>query len=76
MFENIVTVEGEEFYNQRLEKEDSFLLSLYMQMQKEHAIDYILKNPNLDSDSLLEAHGILLDGTCSSKKFDNFNCDS
>lgn len=59
--------------NQKLEKEDSFLISVYMQIQKEHAIDYILKSTNLDTDSLLEAHGMLLDGTSSSKKFDNFH---
>lgn len=44
-----------------------------MQTKKEHAIDYILKAHRLDNKTLLEAHGILLDGTSSSEKFDNFN---
>lgn len=55
--------------NQALEKEDSFLMSLYAQTMKENAIDYLLHhmNPNLSRDSFIEAHKLLLCGTSSAR---------
>ncbi len=53
--------------NQALEKEDSFLICIYEQMDKESAIDYVLKraNPILDKKTFIEGHKVLLQGTKS-----------
>lgn len=58
--------------NQSLEKEDSFLLNLYLQSERRHAIDNILKTNKLDEKSLLKIHGDLLKGT-SSSHLNNYN---
>ena len=52
--------------NQNLEKEDSFLLSLYLQSERKHAIDVALNASELNEEDLLKIHGILLKGTSSS----------
>lgn len=60
--------------NQSLEKEDSFLLSLYRQVQKNYAIDYLIremkKYNRITPDILKNTHGILLEGTSGA------NCDN
>lgn len=55
--------------NQVLEKEDSFLISIYMQMDQENTIDYLLKQGNLSlsRDTFIEGHKRLLRGTKSAK---------
>lgn len=49
--------------NQKLEEVDSFLLNLYLQAEKKHAIDELLRHDILDEKTLLKTHGILLKGT-------------
>lgn len=58
--------------NQSLEKEDSFLMVLYMQTVGENCIDYLLENDikNINRDIFVEAHKHLLRGT-KSQKFSN-----
>ncbi len=53
--------------NQVLEKEDSFLISIYMQMSQENTIDYFLHNshPKLVKNTFIEGHKRLLKGTKS-----------
>ena len=53
--------------NQTLEKEDSFMMSLYMQAKKENSIDYLLKNTSkkLDKKTFINGHKVLLHGTSS-----------
>ena len=58
--------------NQNLEKEDSFLLSLYLQSERKHAIDVALNASELNEEDLLKIHGILLKGT-SSSELDNYS---
>lgn len=55
--------------NQVLEKEDSFLISVYMQMEQENIIDYILHNsrPLLSKEAFIEGHKRLLRGTKSAQ---------
>lgn len=57
--------------NQKLEDQDSFLLSLYLQAEKKHAIDELLKHEILDEKTLLKTHSTLLKGT-SSEADNNF----
>lgn len=49
--------------NQSFEKEDSFLIAIYSQIYKENAIDYLLKNPDIDCETFIEGHKKLLYGT-------------
>lgn len=58
--------------NQNLEKEDSFLLSLYLQTERKHAIDTALNVNELNEEILLNIHGTLLKGT-SSSELDNYH---
>lgn len=51
--------------NQKLEKEDSLLISLYMRLQGEFAVDKILKYDNLDNIKIQEIHEILMKNTSS-----------
>lgn len=52
--------------NQSLEKEDSFLISLYMQTKQTNAIDYLLENGyTLNKDTFVNAHKLILNGTSS-----------
>lgn len=52
--------------NQSLEKEDSFLISLYMQTKQTNAIDYLLENGYvLNKDTFVNAHKLILTGTSS-----------
>ena len=54
--------------NQSLEKEDSFLMSLYMQTERINAIDYLLENNGtLNKDTFINAHKLILRGTSSQK---------
>ena len=55
--------------NQRLEKEDSFLIRLFLQVEKKHAIDLLLTEKTLNKDLLLNTHKMLLQGT-STKESD------
>lgn len=50
--------------NQKMETKDSFLISLYMQAEKTHAIDTLLKHKKLNNDNLQEAHKILTEVIC------------
>ena len=60
--------------NQSLEKEDSFLMSLYMQTEKTNAIDYLLDNGYvLNRDAFVNAHKLILKGT-SSQQFADKDC--
>lgn len=54
--------------NQKLEKENSFLLSIYMQTMRDSAIDELIKikGTNLTSDDIIKIHQMLLMGTSSS----------
>ena len=56
--------------NQKLEKVDSFLISLHLQAERKHAIDELLKHDTLDEPTLLKTHSILLKGTSSSTPTD------
>jgi len=58
--------------NQRLEKENSFLIALYQQSCNHYAIDYLLSFDELNNDRLKCAHGILLEGT-SHKSIDAYD---
>lgn len=58
--------------NQNLEKEDSFLLSLYLESERKHAIDTALNTHELNKEILLKIHGTLLKGT-SSSELDNYH---
>lgn len=58
--------------NQRIGKEDSFLMSLYSRIQKTHAIDELLKTPILDGDNLKKIHEVLMVGT-SCQYLDNYS---
>lgn len=51
--------------NQVLEGEDSFLMSLYSNVEKKHALDIILKKDNLTHDLIKKSHELLLKGTTS-----------
>lgn len=51
--------------NQVLEGEDSFLMSLYSNVEKKHALDAILKKDKLNHDLIKKSHELLLKGTTS-----------
>lgn len=51
--------------NQVLEGEDSFLMSLYSNVEKKHALDIILKKDKLTHDLIKKSHELLLKGTTS-----------
>ena len=54
--------------NQSLEKEDSFLMSLYMQTERTNAIDFLINNGvTLNRDAFINAHKLILKGTSSQK---------
>ena len=54
--------------NQSLEKEDSFLMSLYMQTERTNAIDFLINNGViLNRDAFINAHKLILKGTSSQK---------
>ena len=54
--------------NQYLEKEDSFLMSLYMQTERTNAIDFLINNGvTLNRDAFINAHKLILKGTSSQK---------
>lgn len=55
--------------NQVLEKEDSFLISIYMQMSDENIIDYLVHHSgiHLTKDTFIEGHKKLLRGTKSER---------
>ena len=48
--------------NQKMETKDSFLISLYMQSERTHAIDTLLKYKKLNDNNLQETHKILTEG--------------
>lgn len=54
--------------NQKLEKEDSLLVALYMRLQGEFAIDRILKYDKLDNDKALNIHELLMKNTSTENK--------
>lgn len=56
--------------NQSLEKEDSFLISLYKSFEKKAAIDFLIENygKELNKNKLVDIHDNVLRGTSSSKK--------
>lgn len=56
--------------NQKMEQENSFLISLYMSMMGNNSIDEMIKfgNKEITSDDVIEVHKLLLEGTTSSKK--------
>lgn len=58
--------------NQKIGKEDSFLMSLYSRIQKTHAIDELLNTPILNMDNLKKIHEVLMVGT-SSQFLDNYS---
>lgn len=58
--------------NQKIGKEDSFLMSLYSRIQKTHAIDELLNTPTLNMDNLKKIHEVLMVGT-SSQFLDNYS---
>lgn len=58
--------------NQVLEGEDSFLMSLYSNVEKKHALDAIVKKDKLTHDLLKQTHETLLKGT-TSESLDNGN---
>ena len=55
----------------KLEQEDAYLIEMYMQMHRQHAIDYLLKKQEessaLTKEILIEAHKKLLQGTSSNR---------
>ena len=52
--------------NQTLEKEDSFLMSLYMQTDETNAIDFLINNGvTINKKAFIEAHKLILRGTSS-----------
>ena len=51
--------------NQVLEGEDSFLMSLYSNVEKKHALNIILKKDKLTHDLIKKSHELLLKGTTS-----------
>ena len=51
--------------NQVLEGEDSFLMSLYSNVEKKHALDIILKKDKLTHELIKKSHELLLKGTTS-----------
>ena len=54
--------------NQSLEKEDSFLMSLYMQTERTNAIDFLINNGvTFNRDAFINAHKLILKGTSSQK---------
>ena len=54
--------------NQSLEKEDSFLMNLYMQTERTNAIDFLINNGvTLNRDAFINAHKLILKGTSSQK---------
>ena len=54
--------------NQSLEKEDSFLMSLYMQTERTNGIDFLINNGViLNRDAFINAHKLILKGTSSQK---------
>lgn len=61
---------GDIIDNQRLEKENSFLLALYQNLKKETAIDKLIKlyqtNNKLTGNNIINIHSTLLEGTTSS----------
>ena len=58
--------------NHALEKEDSFLMSLYVQTSKENILDYLIDNinPILSRKTFIDGHKLLLQGTSSSRYAD------
>lgn len=56
--------------NQAMEKEDSFLISLYNSFEDKTAIDLLIENygEKLDKEKLVTIHDKILKGTSSSKK--------
>lgn len=55
--------------NQTLEKEDSFMMSLYMQTRRENSIDYLLNRNSkvMSKPKFINGHKVLLRGTSSDK---------
>ena len=51
--------------NQVLEGEDSFLINLYSNVEKKHALDSIVKKDKLSDSLLKQTHQLLLKGTTS-----------
>lgn len=51
--------------NQSFEREDSFLMAIYSQFDEESAIQYLLKQKEIDKKDIIEGHKILLKGTSS-----------
>ena len=62
--------------NQAFEKEDSFLMSIYSQMENESAIDYLLQQPEINRENFIEGHKILLRGTTGEDYVDRDYRDS
>ena len=58
--------------NQSLEKEDSFLISLYLQSTRKHAIDLLLGKDTLTTQDILNAHGLLMKGTSTANDYDHY----
>lgn len=58
--------------NQSLEKEDSFLISLYLQSTRKHAIDLLLCKDNLTKQDILDAHGLLMKGTSTEDSYNHY----
>jgi len=56
--------------NQSMEKEDSFLISLYSALEDKSAVDLLIENygKKLDKEKLVLFHDKILNGTSSSKK--------
>ncbi len=55
---------------QKMEQENSFLISLYMSMMGNNSIDKMIgfDSKEITSDDMIEVHKLLLEGTTSSKK--------
>jgi len=56
--------------NQKMEQENSFLISLYMSMMGNNSIDEMIEfgKKEITPDDVIEVHKLLLEGTTSSKK--------
>lgn len=54
--------------NQRIEKEDSFLIAIYSKLQDKHAIDILLENTNISKETLVKVHDLLIKNTTSAHK--------
>ena len=56
--------------NHALEQEDSFLTAIYLEVNAENSIDYLLEQHNLSKETFINGHKLLLKGTNSQRYAD------